>query len=319
MILYFLKRFSCTFFSVLLAFSIVAVILSSLFVGYFSSEEFVKEKIDRNKAEIIAEIDSEVKSLAKVTGLKKTAFTGAVNSDNFDVISNEITKDLRYCYNTDFSDNTDLYNIYSASISDKSKNGGKTLKSNEVSRYASLAVATACKALNTGDTANVLVFTAIQRNFFVFAVIGSVGMLIISVVVLELINKGRHRKYSYFGMGIVTAGYILVAGTWLVNKMQYVEKHFFLSFEPYNRAIQQGISDVLGKNLYIGAILIGVGFIMLLVNYNYFRKKNIKAEKEREFNKKVVTDFLEYDEPAVSHRLDNGEGFEKEVTKIDFE
>ncbi len=319
MIVYFLKRFSCNFFSVLLAFSAVSLILSSLFVGYFSSEEFIKERIDRNKTEIIAEIDSEVKSLAKVTGLKKTAFTGAVNDENFSVISDEVTKDLRYCYATDFSENTDLYNIYSASISDKSKNGGKTLKSNEVSRFASLAVATACKTLNVNGTAEVSVFNAIQQNFFVYAVIGSAGILIISIVFLELINKGRHRKYSYFGMGITLAGYILVAGTYLTQKMQYIEKHTFLEFEPYNKAIQQSVADVINKNLYIGAALIAVGLIVLLVNYNYFRKKNIKAEKEREFNKKVVTDFLEYDEPAVSHRLSDEEGFEKEVTKIDFE
>ena len=293
--------------------------MSLLFVGNFSSESFIKERVEQNKDAIIAELDSEVKTLAKTTGLAKTAFTGAVNDDNFSVISETVTKNLKYCYKTDFSDNVDLYNIYSASISDPDRNGGKELKSNEVSRYASLAVSTACKVLNQNGTSSVLVFNAIQKQYFVYAVITSIVLSIICVVVLELINKGRHRKFSYIGMGVITAGYLLCAGTFFVEKMNYVNKNVFLVFDPYNNAIRTCFNDVLAKNYYVGIALFAVGFIMLIVNYNYFRKKNIKAEKEREFNKRLVTDFLKYDEPSVSHRLSDGEGFEKEVTKIDFD
>ncbi len=318
MIAYFFKRISCTLVSILLAIAIVSTVVNLLFVGYFSNEKFIQDRLDQNKTEIIAEINGEVKKLAKTTGLPKKAFVNAVNEDNFSVISSAVTKNLKYCYRTDFSEDTELYNVYSASIADKNKNGGKSLKSNEVSRYASLAVATACKAVNQNGTANVAIFAAIQRNFFVYTVIGSVVLLIVCVVVLELVNKGRHRKYSYFGMSLTMAGYILMAGTLFVEKMQYVQKNQFLVFDPYNKAIQTCVSDVLHNNIMIGGIVAGIGIIMLLVNYNYFRKKNINAEREREFNKRVVTDFLEYDEPTVSHRLSDGEGFEKEITKIDF-
>ena len=319
MIAYFFKRISCTLLSILLAASIVCLTVSLLFVGFFGNEQFVQDRIDQNKTEIIADINDEVKKLAKTTGLPKTAFVNAVNEDNFSVVSFTVAKNLKYCYRTDFSENVDLYNVYYNAVSDTSRNGGKKLHSNEASRYASLAVTTACKALNQSGTANVRLFNALSKNFFVFSVISSVVVLIASVVALELVNKGRHRKYSYIGMGIITAGYVLVAATMFVEKMGYIEKNVFLVYDPYNKAIQTGVLDVIHYDIYIGAVFLAAGFIMLLLNYNYFRKKNIKAVKEREFNKKLATDFLEYDEPTVSHRLSDGEGFEKEVTKINFE
>ena len=319
MVLYFLKKFACNFFALLLGLAIVATSLSVLFVGYFSSESFIQQKIEQYEDDVISELDNEVKKLSKTTGLKETAFVGAVNKDNFYVISSAVTKNLRYCYVTDFSDNVDLYNIYSASISDTSKNGGKTLKSNEVSRYASLAVSTACKVLNQNGTANVIIFNSMQNRFFVFAVITSIGLVIMSIVALELINKGRHRKFSYIGMGIITSGYLLVAGTIYVQKMNYINKNVFLAFEPYNNAVREAVSEIIAKNVYIGAVLFAAGLIILAVNYNYFRKKSIKTEKEKEFNKRLATDFLQYDEPSVSHRLSDEEGFEKEVTKINFD
>ena len=103
MVVYFLKRFTCTLLAVVLAFSIVGLILSTLFVGCFSSEKYVAKRLDENKAVIIQAINEEVKPLAKTTGIDESAYVNAINEDNFYVISNTVAKNLKYCYNTDFS------------------------------------------------------------------------------------------------------------------------------------------------------------------------------------------------------------------------
>ena len=319
MVVYFLKRFTCTLLAVVLAFSIVGLILSTLFVGCFSSEKYVAKRLDENKAVIIQAINEEVKPLAKTTGIDESAYINAINEDNFYVISNTVAKNLKYCYNTDFSEDNELYSIYYNSISSKAKESGKNIKSNDIAKYASLAVYTASRVINTNDTAVIPIFRAIRGKTFVYIVVGTIVLTIGSFLGIELINKGRHRKFSYMGMAITSAGYISVFGTLLVNKMNYVEKNQFLEFEPYNAVIQNAVKDVLGIMIPVGVVLIIAGIIMLAFNYNYFLKKNRKAVADKEFSKRLVTDFLEYDEPVVGHRLSNGEGFEKEITKIDFD
>lgn len=319
MIKYLFKRISCSLLAVILAFSIVGLILSTLFVGCFSSEKYVAKRLDDNKAVIIQAINDEVKPLAKLTGLEETAYVNAINETNFYVISNKVAKNLRYCYNTDFSEDNELYSIYYNSISSKAKLNNKKLKSSDIAKYASLAVYTASRVINTNDTAVIPIFRAIRGKTFVYIVVGTIFFTIASFVGIELINKGRHRKFSYMGMAITSAGYISVFGTLLINKMHYVEQNQFLEFEPYNTVIQNAVNDVVGMMIPFGVVLMITGFVMLAFNYNYFLKKNKKAEEEKEFSRKLVTDFLEYDEPNVGHRLSNGEGFEKEITKIDFD
>lgn len=319
MIKYFLKRISCSVVAVLLAFSIVILVVSSLFVAFFAGEGFIADKIDENKTEIINDINEEVKPLAQVTGINENAFVNAINEDNFRFISETVAKNLMYSYRTDFSDSHELYSIYYSSISEQLKKDGKKINSKDHSKYASLAVYTASKVINANDTARVYFFYTVHSKKYVLFVIGSLVLTILSIAGIELINKGRHRKFSYMGMGIISSGYILFFGTLFVKKADYVNKNIFLEFEPYNKAVQTAINDTVSRLIFFGIVFIIIGLIMLIVNYNYFRKKNEKALAEKEFNKKLVTDFLEYDEPTVSHRLGDGEGFEKEITKIDFD
>ncbi len=319
MVRYYIQKTSCFLLSLLLAFSIVGLAIGASLVGFYRNEGFVKSSIDNNKQAIIESINEELTDAAEVLNLPSEALTGVIDDSNFSIISSELARNFIYIYPTDLSGNAELYNAFASGISAYSSENSLALSSEEITAAASYSVDAVSFVLSGNATASTKIFIISQDRRVMYLVLGSIALIIASIVGIDYINRGRHRRFSYIGMGVVTAGYILVGTPLFVKYMGFLDSYKFCSFDAYNVFIRDITDFVINVITGFGALILIAGIVMLLVNYNYFRKKGARALRKKEINEQIKNDYL-FDIQPVSKNERNEDGdFEKEVMKIDFE
>ncbi|MBQ7739792.1 MAG: hypothetical protein IJT65_00965 [Eubacterium sp.] len=290
---YLLRRIGYSALSLLLALSIVGFVAGVSVVVFFQDSEFVVRRVEENKKELIEVIDDNLSESASKLGLPSSAFTGAVNDDNISIISHEIAKNIMYCYTSDFSDNKDLFNAVSRKYSEYVSENNLTYSSTKIDMDASYATNALSEALYTEDTTRVLPFKVVHQKLAVYIVTGSVIMIVLSSVAIERVHKRRHRKYVYYGMGVVTSGYLMSVVSMFIVASGLVGKYHFTNFTVYQNTITMCIDDALKLIALAGLLFIAAGAVILIWNYKYFKEKNEKAQESIEIKKKLREEFNE--------------------------
>ena len=318
MVKYYSQRFACLFSGIIISIAVAVFVTAVFEVAIFSGEATVKERLDANMSAVIDEIEKSYDKTSQITGIDREAFSGTVNKSNFYIISSEVARNLLYGYKTDFTANSSLYSAYSAKLSSYASEKKLTFSSSELSLYASLATENAAYAINDSKTDSVALFRNSHSAVMLIVLGASVVLTAAAFVVIEFLNKGRHKRFVYYGSGICGAGFLLTGAFYYVKTKKYISDFRFCSFKPYSDAIASCVDNAVKYILIIGIVLAVAGFIILAVNYDYFRRKNRDAKLTREMNRELMKDYLDSDKAPKHSRSDDGD-FEKEVMKIDFE
>lgn len=290
---YFFRKLLCFVLSMIFAASIVIIALGAMSIGFLQSESYIESHINNKSAELINEINAQLNNLDNKTDLPVEAFTTALTEEDTAEIVKTAVNNFMYNYSSDFSEDEDLYNSVKGSISGYCQDNGISTNEKELSKAAALMVDEINETVGGSSTLNIKVFTFVQSSKLMYLICASVILIIASIVLLDLINFGRHRKYSYIGMGFTTAGFVLTFSILFARHQDYLSAFRFSSVEAYSLGIADCINDIMLYSMIIGIIYLAAGIIMLILNYNYFRKKGIKVKANHEQKTIMRQEYIE--------------------------
>lgn len=279
--------------SMVLAVSIFMLTFSIGIIGIFSSSSFIESKMQVYEQQAIEGFSAELEKYDGRVDVPVEVLTKSISSRDIDVILSKATENFLYSYSTTYSKDEELYNSIKSSMTEYCNKNNISSTDADVSKAACLVVDAANEYFGGSATANVRLFKLAQSKTMVYLIIVPAVLMIASIVVLDLINYGRHRKYSYIGMGIVTSGYLLVLVPKISNRMGFTEAYRYCSNPIYNPAIKDCWLTVIQIATMVGALAIVVGVIMLFRNYRYFKNKNTEFNAVRENNVQLRNEYIE--------------------------
>ncbi len=318
MIRYWLTKFSCFALSMVLAASACLLVFGGIAVGLFHGDGYIARGLEQNREQLQYTIGQSLAEVEALGDVPSGAYDGALASC-VDEIEKQTAHNFVYSYETNLNRDTALYNALLSASTEYCSSKGVQVSAATLSRSASLAVDYINETVGGADTTRVSVFRFVRSQTMMIVIVGSVIGLIGSVVLLDVLNRGRHRKFSYIGMGTVTAGYLMTFVPLYVQRRHYVQDYVFCAYQPFDNAVRYCVNIGLNIALPVGAVLLLGGIVMLLLNYNYFRKKKLEEEARRAIAESKDSDYMDnYNQPS-RRGLKPGEEFEKEIRKINFD
>lgn len=313
-----LTKMICFFLSVLMAFLIVFSVFGAFTVGMLKSQNYISGKLEQHDEQLLSEINKKLSDDCTDMSLPKEAFTNALSKGEVDSVIGDMVSDMILCYEIDFSDSEKLYGYFTDGITDYCEKNNIDAMSEDISRGASLAVDITNEALAGSSTGIIKLFQKIQGSRLILLAVLCAAFAVACAVAIDSINSGRHRKFSYIGMGLATSGVMLTAATVFVKHMGYIDNYEFCSFELYNNAITDAVNATFKPYPIIGICLAAAGFIMLILNYIYFAKKNKMVQEKVDMNIRMKDEYIQhFNEKKGNTKVTSTD--EKEVSKIEFD
>ncbi len=313
---FFIRKCVLTVLSLVIAAALVVLTLSSFTIAFFTSKSNLNNAVKKESASIISVVDEAVAPAEKRMKLEEGCLKGAIDESNIGIITDAVSQNLVKSYTNDFSENTDLFNAYMTRLKEYSEESGKNISDKDRIEIASYATDLVANALYTSETINAPFVSFAKSKLMLYIIVGSIAAGIAATVMIDALTRGRHRKYLYIGTGIITAGYINIGSVLWIKHRGYLNSINIMRFEAYNEAFRDILSEVLKFTAAVGILFFIVGLIMLIINYDYFRRKNAEIKNSRERTDDIMEDYMEVDAPS-STRVP-GEEFEKETMRIDF-
>lgn len=313
-------QFVCFVLSMAMAVSIVVVVFSGMFVGFFQSEKYINNYLEKYQIETIDTINQAVVEVSEKSDVPAEILTDVLKTDDVKIILKEAAHNFAYGYATDFSDNSDLYNCFKSGLINYNAQNDDSLTEAELNSYACLGVDIVNETFGGKYTASVKLFSLSQSSKMIYIIAVPVVLIIAAFVILDLINYGRHRKFSYIGMGIATAGWILTFVPLFISYKKYIDSYNYCGIDVFNKAIADSVYLPFKIALIIGVLLLIAGTVILLMNYRYFKKKNDQVTSVRAHNSKLRDEYMaEYNEHNKDKLNRHVNPEEKTFTKIDFD
>lgn len=305
--------------SMLLSLSLILLTFSVFAIALFHSDAYVESGLKKNSAMIIAAVNEELEQTADKLSLDKEMLLSSVNEENVGIITKEVAHNFVYGYNTSFANSTELYSAIVRSIIDYNTEHKIKMSDAEISKIAGLAVDSVNEALGSQDTAKVKAFNFVRSKMMMIIITVCAILIVATIVALDLLNNGRHRKYNYIGMGITTAGAVNVVATAVVMFRGLLDEYRFCAFEAYDVAIKYCFTMLFNVFLAIGAVMYLVGFVMMAKNYKYFADRKRARLATMPVGDDKMSDYMDNYFTMNLRTHVPGEEFEKEIKKIKFD
>lgn len=316
---YYLRKFLIFLLSMLIALCVSVLSFCLPAVAIFHGSAYVKSGLEKNSVQIIEIVNIDLKESARKLSVPEELLTTALNGDNIKTVCADTAKNFIYGYSNSFSASVDLYNLFKQHIEEHAADYSLNLSDAEINRISSYAVDTVDKALGSTDTSRLAIFSFVRSQLMMVIIIVAVVIIIGCVVALDMMNNGRHRKFNYIGMGLVTSGAINAAVVLTLRFRGYLEAYRFCSFDAYNSAVRYCFSTLFSVMLAIGIASFAVGFVMLLNTFMYFKTKKDARIALRNREDDGMTDYMDDYYTKFSRHHKPGDEFEKDIKKIDFE
>lgn len=315
---YFLMKLSCLVLSLSITLSLVMFLFGICNVVMFQNRSFIRNSIINQKTTFISDVSNTFDEMQDDFSVPVDALKLALERGAIDVVAEKASKNFIYSYSTDFTEDEALYNTFAGAIGQYCRENDIDVTDEQVGINSSLAVTVINRELGGTATSGVSIFGLSKNRILAFMIGGSAILFVAAYFLLDFINYGRHRKYSYIGMGIITAGYVMTLIPMYIKKRGYVENFNHCSVDLYNNAI----NDLYGRIFYIflivGLILFVAGAVILIVNYRYFKIKGEKAKAAKESSEQMMNEYImQYNEKKKLSGKTPTSG--RHVMKIDFD
>ena len=198
MIRFFVQRAGCAAVALMMAVCIALLTACITVVAVFNSTAHIQSRIEKQADSIVHQINLQLKVMKNIDGIEYGACKNIINSDNIDVISYEVAKNLIYSYGTSFAESTELYDECVEHLTEYYEKKGVSVSGEQLRQNASLLVDYINEAVGTEETGTISVFSDVKSTKAVVILVGSIFLIIGGVIGVEIMNRRRHRKYSYF-------------------------------------------------------------------------------------------------------------------------
>ena len=309
-------RLQCTALSLLLALSIAVASFVGVSTALLRNGTYVATVMKMHSEELLERVNNELELVSESADLPAEALTASLSRQDMEKLLTKTGRNFAQCYDVDFSDNTEIYQLFVNGITAYCDANGKTLSADEISADASLAADAVNYVLSSNDAGEVRLFGLVRRSLAVAVTFGALLLGIICIGLIDFINFGRHRKYNDIGTGIVSAGFALVMVGVFVRFSGYIEGAYFCQFEIYNAALQDACLQAVNVQIAIGVGLVLLGWIMLIRNYLYLARKKRQREASKEQKTLSKNEYMEQLQESTRKSVDKSK---KNSMKIDFE
>ena len=310
-----LSRLVSLLLSVVLALSVITAFFGITSLFLLRSEKYVESRVSLYSDELKSELEECVMNEFSDSKIPASVAASAVDNDLISYINGKITTAITLQNTVDLSTDTNVYNAVIKRVNDYAKNKKIALSKDEANKAASLTVDIISGFFATGEFNNNML-EMMHGTAFMAASFGSVILAVLCIVLLNLVNKGRHKMYSYIGMGLVSAGYVQII-TFAVGLRYHLGNGVrYVSLDALDRVLSDVMSSAFTVQLYAGAVMLAAGMIMLALNYRYFTKKNKRVAEQRELENKMRSEYMmQYNSKNSPSKIVPGE---REVMDIEF-
>lgn len=285
-------RFSCLVLSMAMTASLVLFLFGVSNVFIFQNKNFIEKNIASQKAAFADELGEKFDEMQDSFTVPADALKLALERDVVDITANIAADNFIYSYSTDFSDSEELYNCFASAIGRYCRENDIKVSEEDININSSLAITVLNKEIGGTATSNLPVFTYSKSKIIAVIIGGSVLLFIAAYFLIDFINYGRHRKYSYIGMGIITAGYIMLIVPSYLKLKGLVSSMNFCDVNLYNNSITSLYGIIFYIFIIVGIILSITGALILILNYRYFKRKGDKARAAQESSKQMKDEYL---------------------------
>lgn len=302
--------------AIVLAVSIVVLSSAVVFTACFQSNSFIKKNLDNYSEQTISIINDRFKQIARDTDFPEEAYINALTKENTSVIFDKVIESFNFNYSTQFADDSDVYDLLKAGMTNYCHINNIDVSENEICLNASLAVDAINEVMGGSSTANIKIMILSRSKKMAYSIIVPAVLIVACIIILDNINRGRHRKFNYIGMGFSISGFVMTFATVFALIRKYISNYKFCDNVIYNSAIRDIVIMCTKMLAIVGAVCIVIGFVMLVRNYVYYSRRKQERNERLEHNEQMRFEYLEeYQKKNPKESVDPNE---KVVSKIEF-
>ena len=314
---YLVKRISCIVLSLLLTLSLAVSFFSLTGVLLLRNSSFMLSKIETYTEQFKQVIDSEIIAETDGEAMPAEYLAQAVDEGAMEYILSVTAKNAAHGNANDFSFDSTLYSRIYANLINIAKTQGIKVSDAELADLASLEVDVVSSVMSQVDTKDVLYISLFRSRIAGIIVLAGAVTAAGAVILITVINSGRHRKNSYIGMGFACAGFVDISASVAMLLTGFGENTRFCTNSALNSAAADALKSVVLLQIVFGIVFVIIGYAVLALNYRYFSRKNDNVKRENEVKEKMRADYMRHYESKNTPRPEPVAG-EREEMKIDF-
>lgn len=306
------RRVFCYLLALIMAASVVLSVSVSIASGLLRTESFVQTRFEKYNKELLDEVNSAIAGVADRTGLPTRAYTNAIQEGHVNTALHQVANNVVKGFTTDYTESKFLYGYYRSGLLNYCKENGIPITEEELVEDACFAVDAFNDVVGDESTNNIIIFALAYTKHPLVAIIGSIIAFVICIVLLDFITYGRHKKFDYISIGLITAGETLVILPFFAILMKYTSTLHFMDIDVYNMALADVLNDIMKIIAIVGLLIIGIGTIIAVVNYRYYSHKTRTLKTEHDIRVKLMNEQRALNEQLFLKK-------EKEVLETEIE
>lgn len=291
-----LRRIAYFFLALVMAGCVVLSVSVGISSGLLRDESFVQKRFEKYNSQLLDEVNTAIAGVADTTGLPTKAYTGAIQEGHIRTALHQAANNIVKGYDTDYTESKYLYGYYRTGLLNYCKENGIPITEDELVRDSCFAVDVFNDTVGDESTKNIIIFALTYTNKPLMTIIFSVLIFIACAVIIDFTSYGKHKKFDYMGMGLITAGEAMVILPIFALLMKYTSTLRFMDIDVYNMALADVLNDILKIIMAFGAVILVIGIVMAAYNYRYYSKKTEFLRTEHNIRAKLI------DEQRESHK-----------------
>ena len=309
------RRIFCYFLALVMAACVVLTVSVSITSGLLRTETFVQKRFEKYNSALLAEVNNAISGVADRTGLPTRAYTNAIQEGHVNTALHQVANNVVKGFKTDYTESKFLYGYYHTGLLNYCKENGIPITEDELVKNACFAVDTFNDVVGDESSSNIIIFALAYTKNPLIAIIGSIIVFIICMVILDFITYGRHKKYDYLSIGLITAGEVLVFLPFFAIIMKYTSTLRFMDVDVYNMALADVLNDIMKIIAIVGVVVTVIGVIITLINYRYYSHKTRTLKTEHDIRVKLMNEqkahneqlFLKKEKEALEDEMKRNE------------
>lgn len=288
-----IRRIAYFFMALLMAACVVLSVCVGISSAVLRTESFVQKRFEKYNSQLLQEVNAAISGVADATDLPTKAYTEAIQEGHIKTALHQAANNIVKGFDTDYTESKYLYGYYRTGLLNYCKDNGIPITEDELVRDSCFAVDVFNDTVGDESTKNIIIFALTYTNKPVLLIIFSVLIFIACAVIIDFTSYGRHKKYDYIGVGLITAGETMIVLPIFALLMKYTSTLRFMDVDVYNMALADVLNDILKIIIAVGVAVLVIGIIMIVYNYGYYSKKTEYLRTEHNIRAKLIDEQRE--------------------------
>ncbi len=312
------RRILCYFLTLVMAAGVVLSLSISISSGMLRTESFVQKRYEKYNSELLQEVNNAVGGVAESTGIPAKAYTSSIQEVHTITALRQAANNVVKGFSTDYTESKYLYGYYRTGILNFCKENGIPITEDELVKDACFAVDVFNDAVGDESTSNIILFAFTYTRKPLTWILLAVLAFVLSLIIIDVISFGRHKKFDYLGMSLIIAGGTQIILPAFALLMKYTSTLRFMDVDVYNMALADVLNDILKIIMAVGVVILVLGIIVVFVNYRYYKRKTLALKTEHDIRVKLVEEQRQYIDKVEENKKEE-QFFRNEIEKNDRE